>query len=124
MEHPLVDILGHPTGRIIGKRKSFELDVEAVLQRARELHVAVELNASPNRLDLNDVHVRRARELGVQVVISTDAHRTRGLDDMHFGVAQARRGWLEARDVLNTRSRSEFEIWLKRRETATREAGA
>jgi DNA polymerase (family 10) len=115
IRHPAVDILAHPTGRLINKREPFDLDVEAVLQAAAELDVAVELNANPNRLDLSDVYVRRAKELGVKVVISTDAHSPRGLDLMRYGVDQARRGWLEAADVLNTRSASELKRWLDRR---------
>lgn len=117
MAHPQVDILAHPTGRIINRREPFELDVEEVLQAAAELSVAVELNANPNRLDLSDVHVRRAKELGVPVVVSTDAHGPDGLEDMRFGVDQARRGWLEPADVLNARPRKDFEAWLRRRGT-------
>ena len=117
MQHPSADILAHPTGRIINRREPFELDVEAVLEAAADLSVAVELNANPNRLDFSDVHVHRAKELGVPVVISTDAHSLRGLADMRFGVDQARRGWLEASDVLNTRSVEEMMGWLGRRET-------
>jgi len=115
IRHPEVDILAHPTGRLINKREPFELDVDAVLEAAAELDVAVELNANPNRLDLNDVHVRRAKELGVKVVISTDAHAPSGLDNMRYGVNQARRGWLETEDVLNTRSAKELRRWLGRR---------
>jgi DNA polymerase (family 10) len=115
MKHPCVDILAHPTGRIINKREPFELDVEAVLEAAAELDVAVELNANPNRLDFNDVHVHRAKELGVKVVISTDAHSPAGLSNMRFGVDQARRGWLESGDVLNTLPRADLEHWLGRR---------
>jgi DNA polymerase (family 10) len=115
MRHPTVDILAHPTGRRINRREPFEMDVERVLEAAAELGVAVELNANPNRLDLNDVHVGRARELGVPVVISTDAHSPQGLLDMRFGVDQARRGWLEAGDVLNTKTEEEFMGWLERR---------
>lgn len=115
MAHPAVDILAHPTGRIINRRESFELDVEAVLVAAAELKVAVELNANPNRLDFSDVHVHRAKELGVPVVISTDAHSPAGLENMRFGVDQARRGWLEASDVLNTKSLKQFRTWLERR---------
>lgn len=114
MEHPASDILAHPTGRILGKRGPFALDVEAVLQAAADLDVAVELNAHPNRLDLNDVHVRRAKELGVRVVISTDAHSIRHLDHMRYGVDQARRGWLEKADVLNAMSLEEITAWLDR----------
>ncbi|MDA0310789.1 MAG: DNA polymerase/3'-5' exonuclease PolX [Gemmatimonadetes bacterium] len=115
MRHPSVDILAHPTGRLINRRQPFELDVEAMLEAAAELSVAVELNANPNRLDLNDLHVHRAKELGVPVVISTDAHSPRGLADMRFGVDQARRGWLSPADVLNTRSLAEMKMWLGRR---------
>jgi DNA polymerase (family 10) len=115
MRHPRVDILAHPTGRLLNRREPFELDVEAVLAAAAELGVAVELNANPNWLDLSDVHVYRARELGVPVVISTDAHSPRGLRNMRYGVDQARRGWLEAADVLNTRSLEDLRAWLGRR---------
>jgi DNA polymerase (family 10) len=115
MAHPSVDILAHPTGRIINRREPFELDVEAVLVAAAELGVAVELNANPNRLDFSDVHVHRARELGVPVVISTDAHSPAGLENMRFGVDQARRGWLAPGDVLNTKSLDDFRVWLARR---------
>lgn len=115
MMNPTVDILAHPTGRRINRREPFPMDVEAVLEAAAELQVAVELNANPNRLDLNDVHVHRAKELGVPVVISTDAHSPRGLKDMRFGVDQARRGWLTCDDVLNTKSVADFEAWLGRR---------
>jgi DNA polymerase (family 10) len=115
IRHPSVDILAHPTGRRINRREPFEMDVEAVLEVAAAASVAVELNANPNRLDLNDVHVHRAQELGVPVVISTDAHSPRGLADMRYGVDQARRGWLEAADVLNTRSVEDMKTWLGRR---------
>jgi DNA polymerase (family 10) len=115
LEHPLVDILGHPTGRILGRRPSFKIDMDAVLQAAAELDVAVEINANPYRLDLSDVHAFRARELGVRIVVSTDAHYRRELDNMHFGVDQARRAWCRAEDVLNTLPWAEFEAWLDRR---------
>ena len=115
ISHPSVDILAHPTGRIINRREPFAMDVDAVLTAAAELGVAVELNANPHRLDLSDVHVHRARELGVAVVISTDAHGPDGLDNMRFGVDQARRGWLGPSDVLNTRSLDELRAWLRRR---------
>jgi DNA polymerase (family 10) len=116
MAHPCVDILAHPTGRIINRREPFPMDVEEVLTAAAELEVAVELNANPNRLDLSDVHVHRARELGVPVVISTDAHKPDGLHNMRYGVDQARRGWLGPDDVLNTRSLKDFRAWLGRRD--------
>lgn len=115
ISHPSVDILAHPTGRIINRREPFAMDVETVLVAAAELGIAVELNANPNRLDFSDVHVHRAKELGVPVVISTDAHKPAGLENMRFGVDQARRGWLGPDDVLNTRSLADFRKWLARK---------
>jgi len=115
MSHPSVDILAHPTGRLINRREPFAMDVETILEAAAELQVAVELNANPNRLDFSDVHVHRAKELGVPVVISTDAHNPAGLHHMRFGVDQARRGWLGPDDVLNARSLVDFRAWLNRR---------
>jgi DNA polymerase (family X) len=113
LAHPRVDVLAHPTGRIINRRPPIALDIDAVLQAAAEHRVAVELNASPARLDLKDTHLLRARELGVPVVISTDAHSTKGLDDMRWGVEQARRAWLEPRHVLNTWPVEELLGWLQ-----------
>ena len=108
IQHPSVDVLAHPTGRLLGRRKPFEFDLDEVLHACREHRVAVELNAHPERLDLRDTHLMRARELGVPVVISTDAHRTGHLDLMRYGVEQARRAWLEPRHVLNTRPLEEL----------------
>ncbi len=102
MENPRVDGIAHPTGRLIGKREPFEVDMEAVLKAAASLGVAMEINAYPDRLDLKDVHARRAKELGVKLMINTDAHAAEQLRLMHFGVATARRGWIEPGDVLNT----------------------
>jgi len=115
IQHPQVDILAHPTGRILNRRRPFEMDVEAVLQAAAELQVAVELNAHPSRLDLHDGHVRRAKELGVMVAINTDAHSPRDLALMGYGIDQARRGWLEPGDVLNAMTLEEFQGWRGRR---------
>ena len=116
LRHPLVDILVHPTGRLINRREPYPLDMEAVLQAALEHDVAVELNTNPRRLDLHDRHLFRARELGVPVVISTDAHRTAQLAYVDEGIHQAQRGWLEADHVLNTRDWDGMQAWLKRRE--------
>jgi DNA polymerase (family 10) len=116
MQHPEVDILAHPTGRILNRREPFALDVEAVLQAAAELDVAVELNAHPARLDLHDGHVRRAKEMGVKVAINTDAHSTRDLGLIRYGVDQAKRGWLERTDVLNALPLEVFQGWVERRQ--------
>jgi len=103
MAHPRARILGHPTGRLIGKREPYAIDMAEVVKAARDHGVLLEINAQPDRLDLNDVHAAMAREAGVPLVISTDAHRVEELDLMHYGVDQARRAWCEAKDVANTR---------------------
>lgn len=102
MENPHMRILGHATGRKLLRRDPYALDVEAVLKRAAELGVAVEHNASPARADLNDLYLKRAKELGCKIVVDTDAHATEELDQMRWGVTQLRRAWLRAEDVLNT----------------------
>jgi DNA polymerase (family 10) len=103
LHHPRVHVLGHPTGRLIGKREPYAVDLDAVIRAARDHGVMLEINAQPDRLDLDDVHVRAAQEAGVTLVISTDAHRTSELDCLRFGVDQARRGWCAVRHVGNTR---------------------
>ncbi len=108
IQHPSVNILAHPTGRQINRRDPMQFDLDAVMQCAAESGVAVELNAHPDRLDLNDVQLMRARELGCDIVISTDAHRTADLDLISYGVEQARRAWLQPTDVLNTLPVDEF----------------
>ena len=115
LRHPLVHMLGHPTGRLIGERGAYELDMEAVLQAARATGAAVEINASPSRLDLNDLHARRAKELGLQIAINTDAHTVGQLDYMRFGVSVARRGWLTPADILNTQPEKQLVTWLERK---------
>jgi DNA polymerase (family 10) len=115
MRNPHVDIIGHLTTRLIGERPPIELDVEAVFKESAKTGVALEINAAPERLDLKDTHIARACELGAPMVINSDAHTTEGLDVMRFGVATARRGWCEARSVLNTRPLKQFMAWLERR---------
>lgn len=100
--NPHIDILGHPTSRLIGSRPPTELDVERVLQACKETGTVVEINANPVRLDLNDVYARRAVELGCKLVINCDAHRPEELDLLEYGVHTARRGWVTAADVVNT----------------------
>ena len=101
LDDPHVTILGHPTGRLLLTREPYALDIEAVLEKAAETGVAVELNADPHRLDLDWRHLRRAKARGVMVEIGPDAHSTHGLDNVEIGVGIARKGWLEAGDVLN-----------------------
>ncbi len=102
VRNPHVDILGHPTGRLIGRRAPSELDVERVLQACAETGMVVEINAHPSRLDLNDIYARRAVELGCKIAINTDAHDVDYFDFMAYGVATAQRAWLRAADVVNT----------------------
>ena len=102
MDNPYFSILAHPTGRLINAREAYDVDLERVLEAARERGRILELNAQPDRLDLDDRGCRLAKEMGVKVAISTDAHRAADLDFMRFGIDQARRGWLEPGDVVNT----------------------
>jgi DNA polymerase (family 10) len=115
LANPTVNILAHPTGRLINDREPFAIDLEQIFHAAKEHNVAVELNAQPDRLDLNDLHVFRAREIGVKIAINTDAHSTGQLHFINYGIDQARRGWLEKRDVINTMSCPQLEIWIKQR---------
>ena len=108
MEHPSVTIIGHLTTRLLGQREPVEFDLEAVLQAARDTGTALEINASPERLDLRDTHAYRARELGVPLAINTDSHHHTHLDKRRFGVAVARRAWCQPEDILNTMSREDF----------------
>ena len=113
--NPHVDILGHPTGRLIGSRPPTELDVERVLQACLETGTVVEINANPERLDLNDVYARRAVELGCKIAINCDAHALDGMEIAEYGIGTARRGWVTAADVVNTRPMDEMLAMLKDR---------
>ncbi|MBN2115404.1 MAG: DNA polymerase/3'-5' exonuclease PolX [Anaerolineales bacterium] len=115
IRNPHVDIIGHPTGRLIPGREGADLDMEAVLNAAAETGVAMEINAHPARLDLNDLHARRAKELGIPIAINTDAHSEEDLDMLPYGVATARRAWLEPKDVINTWTPKKLLDWLKKR---------
>ncbi len=114
MENEHVDIIAHPTGRLLGKREPYEVDMERLMEVAKDTGTIMELNAFPDRLDLNDIHCRMAKDYGVLIAISTDAHDAMQMRDvMRYGVATARRGWLEARDVVNTRGIEELSKLLK-----------
>jgi DNA polymerase (family 10) len=114
MDNPYFNILAHPTGRLINQRAAYEIDMERVMEAALERGCYLELNAQPERLDLNDVHCRMAKDLGLKLAISTDAHTMSNLEHMRFGVDQGRRGWLEPENVLNTRPWRELETLLAR----------
>jgi DNA polymerase (family 10) len=114
MENPYFHILGHPTGRIIGDRPPYEIDMEAILKELANKGCHIELNAQPDRLDISDSYCRMAREMGIKVAISSDAHSLSDLQFMRLGIDQARRGWLEPQDVLNTQSFTELIKSVKR----------
>ena len=115
MDNRYLNIIAHPTGRLINERTASAVDMERVMRGAVARGCYLEVNAQPDRLDLTDVHCRLAKQLGLKVAISTDAHATVELDFMRFGVDQARRGWLEPEDVLNTRPLSELRTILRQR---------
>jgi DNA polymerase (family 10) len=114
LDHPHVRMLAHPIGRLIDQRDPYDVDMLAVVRKCRARGLALELNAHPERLDLIDVHCRMAKDEGVPVSINSDAHSERDFDNLVHGIGQARRGWLEKGDVLNTRSLKDLRAWLLR----------
>jgi len=114
MDNPHFNILAHPTGRLINEREPYDIDLEQIMQAARARGCFLELNAHPDRLDLNDAHCKLARDIGLKLAVSTDAHSTSDLEFMRYGIGQARRGWLQADDVLNTRSLNALKKLLRR----------
>ncbi|MFN2290811.1 MAG: DNA polymerase/3'-5' exonuclease PolX [Anaerolineae bacterium] len=115
LRNPYVDVIGHPSGRLLGQREESAVDLEAVLQAAAETGTALEVNSIPARLDLDDIHVRRATELGVKIAINSDAHHPGGLENLTYGLATARRGWAQPSDVLNTFTLDELRAWRRTR---------
>jgi DNA polymerase (family 10) len=115
IRNPHVDIIGHPTGRLIPDREGADLDMDAVFNAAAETGVALEINAHPARLDLDDMYARRAKELGIPISINTDAHSEADLDMLFYGVATARRAWLTKEDVINCWPTKKLLDWLKKR---------
>jgi DNA polymerase (family 10) len=115
MDDPHTTILAHPTGRLLLSRDAYAIDVDAVLQKAAEVGVAVELNADPHRLDLDWRYLPRAKELGVTIEIGPDAHSRGSLEWTELGVAMARKGWLESTDVLNARDAADVVAFAERR---------
>ncbi len=118
LDRPKVRILAHPLGRLIDRREPYDVDMLAVIRKCRERGVALELNAHPERLDLTDVACRMAKDEGARVAINSDAHAEHEFDNLDFGIGQARRGWLEKADVINTRPLRDVRAWLAGKETA------
>jgi DNA polymerase (family 10) len=115
LQNEHVDIIGHPTGRLLGRRDPYDIDVDLLLRIAAETGTALEINASPDRLDLHDEYIHQGIEIGVRFAVNTDAHDVYYLDDIQYGVLQARRGWAERSDIINTLPLSELFDWLYRR---------
>ena len=118
IRNPNVDIIGHPTGRLIPDREGADLDMDAVLSAAAQSGVALEINAHPARLDLEDIYARRAKEMGIPLSINTDSHSEHDFDMLHFGVAIARRAWLTVEDVINTWPTERLLEWLAKRHSS------
>lgn len=114
MDNPHVNIIAHPTGRLLGKREPYKVDMERLIAAAKERNCCLEINAEPSRLDLNDVHAHAAKAVGLKLAVSSDAHTTHELSYMRYGIDQARRAWLEAGDVVNTRPLAKLKKLLKR----------
>jgi len=110
MENPNVDIISHPTGRIIKRRDEYQIDFDKILKKAKETGTILEINSSPDRLDLKDTNIKKAKEMGIKMIINTDSHQKEQLCLIEFGIAQARRGWAEKKDIINTQP---FEKLLK-----------
>ena len=113
MRNPNVDIISHPTGRILKRRDEYEIDFDAILRVAKAGKKILEINAVPDRLDLNDVNIMKCVKAGVKMIVNTDAHQTDQLADLRFGAAQARRGWAQAEDIVNTLSARDLLRLLK-----------
>jgi DNA polymerase (family 10) len=113
MDNPYVNCIGHPTGRLIGRREAMDLDMAAVIEHAAQTHTALEVNANPWRLDLKDTHCKMAIEAGVKLAIGTDAHSISGLGLMGFGVATANRGWATKSDAINSMSPARIRSWVE-----------
>lgn len=116
MRNPNVDIVAHPTGRLLGRRPGYAVDIEAVIREAKATNTALEINSYPERMDLSDVNARAAMEAGVMVAINTDSHAAEELENIKFGIWTARRAWLGPRNVLNARPLDELLSWLRNRE--------
>jgi DNA polymerase (family 10) len=114
LDNPVVSILAHPSGRLIEEREPYDVDMQKIIRKAKANRIALEVNAHPERLDLLDIYCQMAKQEGVLVSIDSDAHSTFEFGMLRFGVGQARRGWLEKKDVLNTRSLKELKAWLSK----------
>ncbi|HLR71095.1 MAG TPA: DNA polymerase/3'-5' exonuclease PolX [Pseudogracilibacillus sp.] len=114
LENPYISLIAHPTGRLIGRRDGYKVDVEQLIERAKETNTALEINANPNRLDLSSIWAKKAQEAGVSIAINTDAHSYKMLEHMKYGVGTARKGWIEKDTVINTWSKEKLMSYFTR----------
>lgn len=114
IENKNVDIIGHPTGRLLSRRDGYDLDLERVLEASADCDTILEINSAPDRLDLNDINARRAKEKGIKIAINTDAHDLKRMDEMCYGVSVARRAWLAPGDIVNTMPAKELIKFLRK----------
>ena len=114
MENPNVDILAHPTGRVIQKREGYQIDFDEILTCAKRTGTILEINSYPARLDLNDAHIKKAVQAEVKLSLGTDSHAKNQLSNMEFGVSQARRGWAEKKDIINAMGYGDLTEFLKK----------
>lgn len=114
MDNPYFNIFAHPTCRLINERDPINVDMERIMKKAKENNCIFEINAQPSRLDLNDIHCKMAKDMGLKFAISTDSHNTNGYNNIHYGINQARRGWIEANDVINTKSVKDLKKLIKK----------
>lgn len=117
LDNPYVSLLAHPTGRLIGRREGYQVNVEKLIERAKETNTALEINANPNRLDLSDVWAKKAQEMGATLSINTDAHNYQMFDHMKYGVSIARKGWIQKETVMNTWSKDQLIEYFNRNKT-------
>jgi DNA polymerase (family 10) len=118
MEHPLIDVIGHPTGRLIERRQPYALDIDAVVEAAARTGTFLEINGNPDRRDLNEVNARKAVAAGATLTIDSDAHWVETLRNIRYGVATARRAWIGPESIANTRSWEELDAMRKRAKAA------
>ena len=114
MENSHVDVIAHLTGRVIGRREEYKIDFDKILRVAKETGTILEINANPTRLDLKDADIKKAKEFGVKMIIGSDAHQNEQMGYMKFGVWQARRGWAEKKDIVNTMSFEKISAFFKK----------
>ncbi len=117
LDHPLVDIIGHPTGRLISQRSGYEIDLQKILEKAKQTNKVLEINAYPDRLDLSDINARKAMEMGITLAINSDAHSEKTLGNLRYGIGIARRAWLTKANILNCQSWQKILEWKKTRQS-------